>query len=74
MRAATDRVLAPIEPVVVKVDVSPAIRAFRVQLSDTATIDRVADRIRSSASVEDVSPDDCSMHVQRPASPQARSR
>jgi hypothetical protein len=67
LRAEAARILRPIEGLVTSIDVSPAIRAFRVHLADTVskrTVDRAMSLIRTARGVEDVSSDDCSMHIE----------
>jgi hypothetical protein len=69
LRAESARILRPVAGLVTAVDVSPAIRTFRVHLADSVsppTVDRVKSVVRAAKGVEDVSNDDCSMHVDRP--------
>jgi hypothetical protein len=65
LRAIANEILSADRRSVTGIDVSPAIRTFRVHLADTASVDRVARHIRAATGVEDVSPDDCSMRRQR---------
>ena len=65
VRRVAESVLMPIRANVLDLVVSPAIRAVRIRISDTASVDRVMRSIRASPSVEDVSPDDCSLRIQR---------
>ena len=66
VRRVAEAVVMPIRASVLDLVVSPAIRAVRIRISDTASVERVITRIRASPSVEDVSPDDCSIRIQRP--------
>lgn len=66
MRVVAARLLASVHAPVVHVDISPAIRVFRVALPDSATAVRVARGLRASGKTEDVSSDDCSFHKTRP--------
>jgi hypothetical protein len=66
MRAAIASILEPVHAVVVKVDISPVIRTFRVQISDTATMSRVLAAIRQSPAVQGAEPDACSVRMERP--------
>ena len=74
LRAIAEEILSGDRGLVTGIDVSPAIRAFRVHLADTASVERVMQHIRAAAGVVDVSPDDCSMRIQRPTAPPAFSR
>jgi len=74
LRAIAEEILSGDRGLVTGIDVSPAIRAFRVHLTDTASVERVMQHIRAAAGVVDVSPDDCSMRIQRPTAPPAFSR
>lgn len=69
LRAIAAEILSGDRGLVTSIDVSPAIRTFRVHLADTASVDRVVKHIRAASGVEDVSPDDCSMRIQRPPAP-----
>ena len=67
LRAISAELLAADRGSVTQVDLSPAIRTFRVHLTDSATAARVVTRLRAAAGVEHVSIDDCSLHIQRPS-------
>jgi len=79
LRAEAARILEPVRGLVKTVDYSPAISTFRVHLADTAapaTVDRVMGQLRASRGVDDVSRDECTMHIDRPSTsvPTTRSR
>ena len=64
-RAAAD-LLAPVRDAVGAPSLSPAIRAFRVQLRDAAAADRAVAQLRASPQVAEAARDGCTRMIGRP--------
>lgn len=58
-----EELTASVDGVVGAPSVSPAIRAFRVQVRDSSRAARVVERLRGSSRVESVEPDQCGVRV-----------
>jgi hypothetical protein len=65
LRSVSRRVLEPVSALVGKVDLSPAIRTFRVAVLDSAAAERVLSRVRASPLVESAERDRCETMIQR---------
>jgi hypothetical protein len=67
LRAARDRLLAPFEDDLVgPVELSPAIRAFRIELRDSLAAVAAAERLRASDQVQAVEIDECRVMITPP--------
>jgi hypothetical protein len=65
IRAISTDLLAPVRGAVGPPSISPAIRAFRVRITDTSATRRVLARLRSSPKVENVEVDECAVMIGR---------
>ena len=63
LRDAATRLLAPVKDRVGSPELSPAIRAFRVLVSDTSATASIAGRLRASPDVENVARDECNVRI-----------
>jgi hypothetical protein len=65
LRAMSSDLLAPVRGAVGPASVSPAIRAFRVKITDPSATQRVMAQLRSSPKVENVELDECAVRISR---------
>jgi hypothetical protein len=65
LRALSSDLLAPVRGAVGAPSISPAIRAFRVRITDRSATQRVMAQLRSSPKVENVELDECAVMIGR---------
>ena len=65
MRTVSAELLAPVKGAVGTTSISPAIRTFRVRITDTASTQRVLARMRASPQVESAALDECAVMIRR---------
>jgi len=63
LQAISTRLLAPVQPLVGAIAISPAVRAFRLSVTRPADAQRVVTQLRSSDKVESVELDDCAVRI-----------
>jgi cell division protein FtsX len=65
LRTISSDLLAPVRGAVGAPSISPAIRAFRVRVTDPSATQRVLAQLRASPKVENVELDDCAVMIKR---------